>query len=72
MLADRLKLVVHRSTKEGPVYSLVVGKSGPKFKESNPAESHPGTDPFPGGGMLFMEKKDGEITTHFSGSRWAS
>jgi bla regulator protein blaR1 len=67
MLADRLKLVVHRSTKEARVYSLVVGNSGPKFKESNPAASHPGAHPFPGGGMLSMEIKDGEVTTHFFG-----
>lgn len=67
MLADRLKLVVHRSMKNGAVYSLTVGKNGPKFKESNPAESHPGAHPFPGGGMLSSERSEGEITTHFFG-----
>jgi len=39
MLADRLKLVVHRSTMIGPVYRLVVGKSGPSFKETDPQQS---------------------------------
>jgi uncharacterized protein (TIGR03435 family) len=67
MLADRLKLVVHRSTKETPVYSLVVGKNGPKFRETHPDEPHPGAYPFPGGGMLAMEQKDGQVTVHYFG-----
>jgi bla regulator protein blaR1 len=67
MLADRLKLVVHRSTKEVPVYSLVVGKNGPRFTETDPTKPHPGAYPFPGGGMLSMEQKDGQITTHYFG-----
>ncbi|MGB7190005.1 MAG: M56 family metallopeptidase [Acidobacteriaceae bacterium] len=65
MLADRLKLKVHRSTKEEPVYALVVGKKGPHFKESVPGESHPNAYPIPGGGLLSMETKDGWITTHY-------
>jgi uncharacterized protein (TIGR03435 family) len=32
MLADRFKLVAHREQKEHPVYALMVGKSGIKFK----------------------------------------
>jgi uncharacterized protein (TIGR03435 family) len=36
LLADRFKLKVHRESKEMPVYALVVGKDGPKFKESAP------------------------------------
>jgi uncharacterized protein (TIGR03435 family) len=45
LLADRFKLVLHRDTKELPVYALVVAKSGPKLKESAPdpdADSGPG------------------------------
>ncbi len=34
LLADRFKLSVHREMKELTVYSLSVGKSGPKFQES--------------------------------------
>jgi uncharacterized protein (TIGR03435 family) len=34
LLAERFHLTVHREKKEGTVYELVVGKNGPKFKES--------------------------------------
>jgi uncharacterized protein (TIGR03435 family) len=34
LLADRFKVTLHREEKVLPVYALVVGKSGPKFKES--------------------------------------
>jgi len=37
LLADRLRLIVHRETKEFPVYSLVVAKNGPKLQASKPA-----------------------------------
>jgi len=36
LLADRFKLEVHREMQERPVYALVVGKNGPKVKESAP------------------------------------
>jgi uncharacterized protein (TIGR03435 family) len=34
LLTDRFKLKLHRATKEMPVYALVVGRDGPKFKVS--------------------------------------
>jgi uncharacterized protein (TIGR03435 family) len=36
LLADRFKLKFHREMRELSVYALVVGKSGPRFKESAP------------------------------------
>jgi uncharacterized protein (TIGR03435 family) len=33
LLVDRFQLKVHHETKELPIYELVVGKNGPKFKE---------------------------------------
>jgi len=41
LLADRFKLVVHKDSKEQPVYALIAGKGGLKLKESaapKPAE----------------------------------
>lgn len=34
LLADRFQLKVHKEMREMPVYALVVGKNGPKFKAS--------------------------------------
>ena len=34
LLTERFKLAAHRETKELPMYALVVGKGGPKLKES--------------------------------------
>jgi uncharacterized protein (TIGR03435 family) len=36
LLTERFKMSVHRETKELPMYSMIVGKSGPKLKESPP------------------------------------
>jgi uncharacterized protein (TIGR03435 family) len=39
LLADRFALKVHRESREGNVYALVVAKGGPKLKESTAQES---------------------------------
>jgi uncharacterized protein (TIGR03435 family) len=52
MLEDRCKLLVHRDIKEVSVYSLVVGKNGPKFKETDPTVDHPGGQKLPWGGVI--------------------
>jgi uncharacterized protein (TIGR03435 family) len=38
LLADRFHLKLHRETKELPVYALVIGKKGPKFKKAAESE----------------------------------
>jgi bla regulator protein blaR1 len=67
LLEDRLKLVVHRGTRETPVYLLLVGRNGPKFKETNPAEPHPGARQMPGGGSLSRDQDDDQMTVHYFG-----
>ena len=37
LLAERFKVTIHKETKELPMYALVVGKNGPKMKESEVA-----------------------------------
>jgi uncharacterized protein (TIGR03435 family) len=53
LLADRLKLTIHRETKDGQVYMLVIGKNGPKLKEATAEElaSVPPAGPRGGGGV---------------------
>ena len=41
LLVDRFKLVVHRETKEVPVYAMVIWKGRPKLHPSEEPESHP-------------------------------
>ena len=40
LLAERFQLKVHRETREGDVYALVVAKGGPKLKESTAQDSY--------------------------------
>lgn len=51
LLAERCKMTVHREIKEVAVYSMVVGKGGPKFKPTNPDEKHDGMK-LPFGGTM--------------------
>jgi uncharacterized protein (TIGR03435 family) len=44
LLAERLKLAVHKESKESTIYALVVAKGGPKIKEL-PPETTPAPDP---------------------------
>jgi uncharacterized protein (TIGR03435 family) len=41
LLADRFKLAFHRENKDHAIYALVVGKNGPKLKESPPDPEPP-------------------------------
>jgi uncharacterized protein (TIGR03435 family) len=48
LLAERFKLAIHRDSKDQAVYAMVVGKSGLKIKESEPAPASPdGSAPNP-------------------------
>jgi uncharacterized protein (TIGR03435 family) len=52
MFAERCKLAMHREVKEAEVYSMVVAKGGPKFKETDPTVEHPGGQKQPWGGVI--------------------
>lgn len=72
LLADRFGLVVHRSTHEQRVLALVVGKNGPKLKQSpdttGPIDENaplkPGETKFegPDGPILMTRHPDGSVT----------
>jgi uncharacterized protein (TIGR03435 family) len=63
LLADRFKLIMHRETRELPVYALIIAKNGPKLKEAKAGDTYPkgikGLDGYSGPGAVIMEK--GEI-----------
>jgi uncharacterized protein (TIGR03435 family) len=46
LLEDRFKLKIHRMTKEMPIYAIVIGRRGPKLKESE-GECVPAASPRP-------------------------
>ncbi len=75
LLADRFKLQITRSTKEGTLLALVVAKDGPKLKEVPPPDPHAGPMPSPpperggapptpppGGSMMMMNGNTGVAT----------
>ncbi|MCU1237673.1 MAG: hypothetical protein JWP63_5640, partial [Candidatus Solibacter sp.] len=47
LLGERFKLAAHKENRPRPVYALVVGKGGPKFKEADLSFRRMG--PRPGG-----------------------
>jgi uncharacterized protein (TIGR03435 family) len=47
LLMERFKMAFHRDKKEMPVLHLVVAKNGPKFKETQPAETSSPDDDAP-------------------------
>ena len=62
LLADRFKLTTHRTTKELPIYSLVVAKGGSKLHEANSGEiKGPDGRPEPPGSSL-IGFRSGELT----------
>lgn len=58
MLVERCKLAVHREVKDATVYSLVAGKSGIKFKETDPTVEHPSGVKLPWGGVVVNSRDD--------------
>jgi uncharacterized protein (TIGR03435 family) len=61
LLEERFKLTLHRDTQEHPVLALVIGKGGPKLKES-PAPPAPIADDVPlKPGEMKMDGPDGPI-----------
>ena len=61
LLAERFKLVAHRETKEHPVLALVVGKGGPKMKESPAAGAAIDPDAPLKPGEMQMDGEDGPV-----------
>jgi uncharacterized protein (TIGR03435 family) len=72
MLAGRCKLAVHREVKEASVYSLVVVKSGTKFKETDPAVEPPSGQKLPWGGVVVNSMDGKGVSMSFYGASMAS
>lgn len=62
LLADRLKLAIHRETKEITAYALMIAKNGPKLQEAKPGDTYPNSFKGPDG-----IARSGGI--HFDGQR---
>jgi uncharacterized protein (TIGR03435 family) len=65
LLADRLKLTVHRETKDLPVYALVIAKNGPKLQKARPGDTYAdgfkGIDGLPAGPHNMVLRGRGEF-----------
>ena len=70
LLEDRFKLAVHLDKQEHPVLAMVVGKGGPKLKESPAAPAPIDPDAPLKPGEIKMDTQDGPVrmTTHPDGS----
>jgi len=72
LLAERFKMSVHRETKDLPMYSMTIGKNGPKLKESAPpnpeADQNAPLPPPPPPGQLKLDA-DGFPTLPFIGRK---
>ena len=62
LLVDRIKLVTHRGTKEGPAYNLIVAKNGIKLQQSKP----PSADEQGNGRGAGMETRSGRSGTELT------
>jgi len=66
LLADRFNLTAHRETKDVPIYSMVIAKSGSKLQEPKPDESYAkgikGPDGQPFKDAIFFSGRGGSIT----------
>ncbi len=74
LLADRFKLALHRDTKDQSVYALIVGKGGPKLKESPPDEVTPADAPPPKEekGVTTVDTGQGKMSIKADGSGGAT
>jgi uncharacterized protein (TIGR03435 family) len=64
LLTERFKMVAHRESKEEPIYALVVGKGGPKLKESAPDADAPPVEASPqakNGGAPILNMPEGQV-----------
>ena len=73
MLAERCKLSVHRAPVEIPGYALLVGKNGPKLKETPPGETFPsGFARDADGGVMVGHRPGEKMQVTYYGTSMAS